>query len=176
MIPGKIEQINALKDQISELTSHTDWDKAFLEKVKIDFTYHSNKLEGNTLTYGQTIKLLKDFVTPPKAAPGELLDLINHQNILDSVFNNYNSKELSEENIKSLHKELMKNLAQWNDDGLYSPGRYKSFENVTVRSKGVIHAYTFPVEVTGAMKELIHDTNERLKDIDVNDIDKHPLR
>jgi Fic family protein len=175
MIKEKIEQINALKNQVSDLTSQTDWDNAFLEKIKIDFTYNSNKLEGNTLTYGQTIKLLKDFVTPPKAAPGELLDLINHQNILDNVFNNYNSKTLSEENIKDLHKELMKNLAQWNDDGLYSPGRYKSFENMTVRGGGVIHMYILPEEVNNAMKELLHDTNKRLTNIDIHNIDNHPL-
>jgi len=175
MVAQKIAQINILKSQLSTRSSDKNWDAAFLEKVKIDFTYNSNKLEGNTLTYGQTIKLLKDFVTPQNAAPGELLDLINHQNILDNVFNNYNAARLSEENIKTLHKELMKNLAQWNDDGLYSPGQYKAFENMTVRSNGKIHMYLLPAEVPAAMKALIDDTNEQLKSIDINDIDKHPL-
>ncbi|WP_217606907.1 Fic family protein [Chitinophaga sp. GbtcB8] len=175
MIAQKIEQINTLKSQISELTSNKDWDEAFLEKVKIDFTYNSNKLEGNTLTYGQTIKLLKDFITPQNAAPGELLDLINHQNILDIVFNNYNYESLSEESIKILHKELMKNIAQWNDDGLYSPGQYKAFENMTVRSNGKIHKYLLPAEVPDAMRALIQDTNTQLGGVDIHDIDKHPL-
>ncbi len=137
MIEQKIAQINTLKSQISALNAQQDWDEAFLEKVKIDFTYNSNKLEGNTLTYGETIKLLKDFVTPKNANLGELLDLINHQDVLDKVFNSYNSRSLSEEDIKNLHKELMKNLVQWNDDdGLYSPGRYKLFENVTCEAAG----------------------------------------
>lgn len=175
MIAGKIERINILKSKITELNPPKEWDNAFFEKVKVDFTYNSNKLEGNTLTYGQTIKLLKDFVTPENAAPGELLDLINHQSILDSVFNNYNSRSLSEESIKELHKELMKNLAQWNDDGLYSPGRYKVFENMTVRGNGKIHQYLLPAEVDAAMKTLIYNTNELLKQINIHDIDKHPL-
>lgn len=175
MIAQKIEQINALKNQISKLAPGKEWDEAFLERVKIDFTYNSNKLEGNTLTYGQTIKLLRDFVTPQNATPGELLDLINHQSILDIVFNNYSSKSLSEENIKALHKELMKNLAQWNDDGLYSPGQYKLFENMTVRSNGKIHNYLLPAEVADAMKALIHDINKQLQCVDIHNIDKHPL-
>lgn len=175
MIAQKIERINALKGKITELNPLKEWDNAFFEKVKIDFTYNSNKLEGNTLTYGQTIKLLRDFVTPENAAPGELLDLINHQNILDNVFNSYHSKSLSEENIKALHKELMKNLAQWNDDGLYSPGQYKAFENMTVRGTGRIHRYLLPAEVEVAMESLIHDTNELLRKIDIHDIDYHPL-
>lgn len=175
MIAQKIERINILKSKITELSPLKEWDNAFFEKVKVDFTYNSNKLEGNTLTYGQTIKLLKDFVTPKNAAPGELLDLINHQNVLDNVFNNYNSKSLSEDNIKALHKELMKNLAQWNDDGLYSPGQYKVFENMTVRGTGKIHQYLLPTEVDAAMKTLIHDTNEYLKKTNIHDADQHPL-
>jgi len=82
----------------------------FLERVKVDFTYNSNKLEGITLSYGQTIKLLKDFVTPQNAAPGEIFDLVNHQRILDNIFKNYRSENLSVENIKTLHQDLMKIL------------------------------------------------------------------
>lgn len=175
MIAEKIQEINFLKNQISKLHPSKEWEDAFLEKVKVDFTYNSTKIEGITLTYGQTIKLLKDFVTPQNAAQGELLDLINHQNILDNVFENYQSQSFSEENLKTLHKELMKNLTQWNDDSLYSPGRYKLFENVTVRSGGKIHTYLSPDKVSEAMKELINEVNSRLDNIDIQDIDRHPL-
>ncbi|MCF6407096.1 Fic family protein [Chitinophaga filiformis] len=175
MIERKIEQINLLKNQISSLQTDKDWDDAFLEKVKVDFTYNSNKIEGVTLTYGQTIKLLKDLVTPQNAAPGELLDLINHQKVLDNVFKNYHDESFSADNIKALHKELMKDLAQWNDDSLYSPGRYKLFENVTVRSSGKIHTYLSPSEVPSAMDKLIDEINSRLSNIDISNIDKHPL-
>ncbi|GEP98256.1 Fic family protein [Chitinophaga cymbidii] len=175
MIEHKIRKINTLKNKIEDLAPRKEWNEAFFEKVKIDFTYNSNKLEGNTLTYGQTIKLLKDFVTPPNAAPGELLDLVNHQNILNNVFANYSSQTISEDNIKALHKELMKDLAQWNDDGLYSPGQYKVFENYTMRSNGKIHNYLLPTEVASAMEELIHTTNEQLQQIDIHDVNRHPL-
>ncbi|MEI9910799.1 MAG: hypothetical protein WDO71_14670 [Bacteroidota bacterium] len=125
-ISEKFNHIETLKNGLDKLRPLQDWDDAFFRKVKIDFTYNSNKLEGNTLTYGQTIKLLKDFVTPKNAAAGELLDMINHQKILDTVFANYRSQNISEDNIKALHRELMKDIAQWGDDGLYSPGQYKS--------------------------------------------------
>ena len=138
-ITEKLELIDSLKSKIEELKPGKDWDDAFFKKVKLELTYTSNKLEGNTLTYGQTIKLLRDFVTPKDATKGEVLDMINHQKILDSIFINYRSQEISEENIKELHRELMKDRAQWADDGLYSPGQYKSFENMTVRSTGKIH-------------------------------------
>lgn len=69
MIEKKLKEINILKNQISALKIDKDWDDAFLEKVKVDFTYNSNKIEGVTLTYGQTIKLLKDFITPKMRLP-----------------------------------------------------------------------------------------------------------
>ena len=175
MIEQKFEKINILKSEIDNLAIRKEWDKAFIEKVKIDFTYNSNKLEGNTITHGQTIKLLKELITPKNAAPGELLDIINHQNILDKVFDSYASQNISEENIKILHKELMKNPAQWSDDGLYSPGQYKAFENMTVRSKGKIHNYLQPIEVPAAMASLVSATNEQLQHVGIHDIDTHPL-
>lgn len=67
-IAEQLAHIETLKSKIDELGPRKDWDDAFFRKVKIDFTYNSNKLEGNTLTYGQTIKLLRDFVAPKDAA------------------------------------------------------------------------------------------------------------
>jgi Fic family protein len=174
-ITEKLKLIDTLKSKIEELKPGKDWDEAFLKKVKFDFTYTSNKLEGNTLTYEQTIKLLRDFVTPRDATVGEVLDMINHQKILDSIFINYRSREISVEYIKEMHRELMEDSAQWADDGLYSPGQYKSFENVTVRSTGKIHTYLLPSNVAKAMEELVYYTNESLKKADTKDTNKHPL-
>lgn len=174
-IAEKFEQIEKLKGKIDVLVPQKDWDDAFFRKVKIDFTYNSNKLEGSTLTYGQTVKLLRDFVAPKDAASRELLDMINHQKILDIVFTNYRSQSISEDNVKDLHRELMKDPVQWADYGLYSPGQYKSFENMTVRSTGKIHAYMLPNQVSDAMEKLTQHTGELLKAVDVLDIDKHPL-
>jgi Fic family protein len=174
-IAEKLELIDSLKSKIDQLKPRKEWDDAFFRKVKIDFTYQSNKLEGNTLTYGQTIKLLRDFVTPQSAASGELLDMINHQKILDVIFVNYRSQSISEENIKELHRELMKDPAQWGDYGNYSPGQYKSLENMTVRATGKVHHYLPPNQVDQAMQELISRTNESLRNSDTEECDKHTL-
>jgi Fic family protein len=174
-IAEKLKSIEILKKHVDALQTKKDWDDAFFRKVKLDFTYNSNKLEGNTLTYGQTIKLLRDFITPQNAASGELLDMINHQKVLDIVFSTYRTQIISEENIKALHKELMKNIDQWSDDGLYSPGQYKIFENVTVRPSGKIHAYLQPAEVEAAMGKLVDQTNFALTEIDADKIEKHAL-
>ncbi len=175
-IAEKLKISDNLKSKIEELTPQKNWDDAFFKKVKIDFTYNSNKLEGNTLTYGQTIQLLRDFVTPKNASPGELLDMINHQKILDIVFTNYRSQNISEENIRTLHRELMKNRDQWSDEADFNPGQYKSFENYTVRTSGKIHAYMLPNQVAKAMEDLVSYTNEALKKVgQAASIENHPL-
>jgi Fic family protein len=69
----------------------------------------------------------------------------------------------------------MKDIEQWENDGLYSPGRYKVFENMTVRSTGKIYTYMPPRDVEKAMEELIRTTNELLAQKDAGSVDKHPL-
>ncbi len=174
-ITEKIQLINRLKEKADDLKPNKDWDLAFLDKVKVEFTYSSNKIEGNAITHGQTIKLLKELVTPKHATTGEVQDLINHHLVLDIVFKNYLSEKISVESIQELHKALMKNIEQWVDDGLYSPGLYKVLDNMTVRSSGKIHTYLSPREVPGAMNDLIVETNRRLDNADVTDTNKHPL-
>lgn len=175
-IAEKLGLVDSLKSKIEGLNPRKDWDDAFFKKVKFEFTYISNKLEGNNLTYGQTIKLLRDFVTPKDALEGEVLDMVNHQKILDRIFINYRSKEISEESIKELHGELMKNRVQWtNSEGLYRPGQYKEFENMTVRSTGKIHTYLLPNQIPQAMERLIQHINILLKEVNILNTDKHPL-
>lgn len=56
-IDDKLKKINSLQAQINKLIpDQQKWNVDFMEKVKIDFTFASNKLEGNTVTYGQTIR------------------------------------------------------------------------------------------------------------------------
>lgn len=41
-----IEKVNLLYWQVKAISNNNKWDKDFIEKVKIDFTYNSNRLEG----------------------------------------------------------------------------------------------------------------------------------
>lgn len=67
-IEDKLHLINKLKAEVDNIMPQKAWDEAFLEKIKIELTYNSNKIESNTITYSQTVKLLEDFVTPQNAS------------------------------------------------------------------------------------------------------------
>lgn len=161
-LSDKLLFITGLKDELARSFFQKEWDQPFLEQVKLDFTYYSNKLEGNMLTYGQTLQILRDLTAPKDANLGEVVDIINHKKVLDIVFRQYRSSEISEKYILELHHALMKDISQWIDDGYYSPGRYKDTENFAVRSKGEVHSYLAPKEVPNAMQDLILKVNNML--------------
>lgn len=171
----KFREISRLKSELDSSPRNPTWDEDFLESVKVDFTYSSNKIEGSKLTYGQTLQLLRDLVTPRNVAPGDMLSAINHKKALDLVFADYNANKISEERIKSLHAVLMKDMDQWSDYAQYSPGHYKAFENHTQRESGKIHSYLHPDRVQGAMDNLISETNEKVDKASTRNIENHPL-
>lgn len=88
-IEDQFKTINRLQKQILKLEPHPEpWDEEYLDKVKVDFTYASNNLEGNKISHGQTVQILKDFVSPKDAAVSDYLDILNHKKVLDIVFEN----------------------------------------------------------------------------------------
>ncbi len=168
-----LDKVNLLYNNVKAISGNNNWDKYFIEKVKIDFTYNSNKLEGNTLTYGETISFLKNITVPQKSQK-DLLDIENHQKVLDKLFEQFN-EPFSVESIKDIHKELMKDYDQWDYDTLPNPGKFKMFENYAVLPSGKIKEYMKPVEVEKAINELINNTNNLLLQTDLKDIKRHPL-
>jgi Fic family protein len=175
-ILAKLKKIDRLKKKSDDAGTDKDWDQDFIEKIKIDFTYNSNKIEGNALTYGQTIQLLKEFVAPKNTSTADCLDILNHKQVLDEVFEQYQATEITEANIKRLHKALMKSPDQWSDSIHYDPGKYKILENVTTRSSGKIHHYKQPIEVSAAIYDLIKNTNHRLSVLIADGNDDHILK
>lgn len=150
-----------------------NWDNDFIEKVKYDFTYNSNKLEGNALTYGETISFLKNITIPQKSQK-DLLDIENHQKILDKVFEQFEAP-FSIEMIKDIHSELMKDYDQWDYEALPNPGQFKLFENYSILPSGKIKEYMKPHLVEEAVGQLVHNTNLQLSQINISKLDKHPI-
>lgn len=167
------DKLNQLYLRLQAISQNKYWDWEFIEKVKIDFTYNSNKLEGNALTYGETISFLKN-ITTPKRSQKDLLDIENHFKLLDKVFEQFNHT-FSIGFIKEIHEELMKDEEQWDFETLPNPGKFKLFENFAIRSSGEIKSYLKPKEVELAVNELVKNINFRLQHWDLNKIDEHPL-
>jgi Fic family protein len=51
----------------------------------IDMTYHSNAIEGNTLSYSETKLVLENGITISGKSMNEHLEVINHKDAIDFV-------------------------------------------------------------------------------------------
>ena len=89
----RLQLLIRLNDTLNRLYLKDQWDADFREKIAIDLTYESNRMEGNTLTYGETIAFLKQATLPQSRRLKDVLDIQNHQAVLTKVFGAYNGKE-----------------------------------------------------------------------------------
>ncbi|MBT1710299.1 hypothetical protein KK062_18780 [Fulvivirgaceae bacterium PWU5] len=123
--------------------SFSHWGEKEKEAIRSNFTYHSTKIEGLTLTYGETIKFLKDNIVRTGMKMKDVYDLKNHRDVLNKIFSAFEETSLSEQTIRSLHGELMKDDAQWEvQDALLAPaGHYKTEDNFTLRPNGQYYMY-----------------------------------
>ena len=81
--------------------------KDYLEDLITRSTYHSNAIEGSTLTYAETYAILyndNSFKIEGKE-PREIYEAINHKKALELVFKNLqNNEEFDERLIKKLNE------------------------------------------------------------------------
>ena len=87
--------------------------KDYLEDFITRSTYHSNAIEGNTLTYAETYAILynnNSFKIDGKE-PREIYEAINHKKALELVFKNLqNNEKFDERVIKKLNDTINRDI------------------------------------------------------------------
>ena len=134
----------------STLDQHRPLDPAIVRNLREDlivrWTYHSNAIEGNTLTLQET-KVALEGITIGGKSIREHLEAVNHKNAIllleDLVQKN---EPLTEWTIKSLHQLILKGI---DDD---NAGRYRT---VNVRISGAEHLPPDQVRVPELMEQFI---------------------
>lgn len=125
------KQIISLKDSLDQ---HRPLDPAIVANLREDlivrWTYHSNAIEGNTLTLRET-KVVLEGITIGGKSLREHLEAVNHRDailLLEELVQK--NEPLDEWTIKSLHHLILKGI---NGD---NAGRYRT---VNVRISGAEH-------------------------------------
>ncbi len=87
--------------------------KEYLEDLITRSTYHSNAIEGSTLTYAETYAILYNdntFKIEGKE-PREIYEAINHKKALELVFKNLqNKEEFDERFIKKINETINRDI------------------------------------------------------------------
>ncbi|HQJ84169.1 MAG TPA: Fic family protein [Candidatus Paceibacterota bacterium] len=126
------------------------------DQFVLSLTYHSNSLEGSSLTENDTAAIIFDNVAIPHKSVIEHLEAKNHQTALEYLFSTVKPAEhLSEEYILKLHSLIMNSIRA--DAGFY--------RNHGVRIVGTNVPTANYVKIPTLMAELVADINHKEKDV-----------
>lgn len=126
LLQSKLDSAAKLKAQLDALRPLPEHSVASLhDKIALEWTYHSNAIEGNTLTLRET-KVVLEGITVGGKSMREHFEAINHRDAIFFVEAIVSSNEpLSERHIKDIHALVLRGVDS--DEA----GRYRR-ENVVI--------------------------------------------
>lgn len=131
--------------------------KEYLEDLITRSTYHSNGIEGSTLTYAETYAILyndNSFKIQGKE-PREIYEAINHKKALEVVFDNLKSNgNFDERFIKKLNETINKDIKDT-----------EGYRKVQVFITGTEYIPPEPEKVPNLMNYFIYNYNHDEQDI-----------
>ena len=167
-----MSQIQELLKEIDSAKAHLDslrpldreQEDRVMQKFRLWWTYHSNAIEGNTLTQGETEMFLMEGLTAKGKPLKDHLDLRGHSNAINYLLGFIHDKEvLTEAAIRKLHEVLLVEPYQVQaitPDGLptmktVALGQYKTQPNHVRTPTGETHFYATPEETPAKMQDLM---------------------
>ncbi|MBI5142910.1 MAG: Fic family protein [Nitrospirae bacterium] len=167
----KTPDLETLLATIDELKIQIDTNKplqkerwiAIQEKLRVEWTYSSNAIEGSALTRGETLFFLKEGLTVEGKPFKDFLDARNHAEALDYLYEIIqDNRPISEGTIKEINALLLSGVNCTDAVNEYGkkikkaahPGKYKSLPNHVLQPDGTIHFHTEPIQVPDEMEIL----------------------
>ncbi|HNU06564.1 MAG TPA: Fic family protein [Pyrinomonadaceae bacterium] len=150
-----------------------------MQKFRLDWNYHSNNLEGNTLTYGETKALILFGVTAQGKPLRDHFEITGHNEAINWVLDLVKSETpLTEKFIRELHTLVLKEDSfkeAQTADGQPTRrrivvGKYKIQPNHVVTVTGETFYFATPEETPAKMKELVDWFREQRERPDVDPI------
>jgi Fic family protein len=178
---GITTEITNLANELADLPELTEERRNQLEKkIRLEFHYNSNHLEGNTLTYSETELLLVFDETRGTHSLREYEEMKASDVALEMIKDLANAKaEISETFIKNLNEVLL--VRPYYKEAItrdgqrtkrrISIGEYKSHPNSVLLDNGEIFEYTPPHETPAKMGELIFWLKERIEKKDMHPVE-----
>jgi len=165
-----IERIQELKARIDELRPlDKETEGRIFQKFRLDWNFHSNAIEGNTLDYGETVAFLMHNVTAKGKPFKDYIDLKGHDTAINYVNALIKDDDvISEKEIRALHEIILQEpyeVDTVSPSGLPSKkqiqiGSYKTSPNHVKTATGAIHYYATPEETPAKMHDLMDWYNQ----------------
>jgi len=120
-----LKRIQEKKDRLDKLRPlSTDAVKKILEDIRLRHTYHSDAIEGNTLTLQETKLVLDEGITIGGKPLKDHIEARNDAEAFDLMIDLVNAKKsISQETIQQIHEVVTKGLLK--DAGKYRAGNVR---------------------------------------------------
>ena len=132
------------------------------DRIKVEFLYHSNHLEGSTFSKENLEKLITDNIVEGNHAIDDILETNNSLEVFDQVIKD-SIEPLDKYMLFKWHKLLKRGTV---DEEIHNTGMWKKYEN---RLKGVDLKLASPLEVDNLMYNLLMVWQETL-DATIEDV------
>ena len=175
-----LEKALVLKDELETFRPLTqEQEQRIMQKFRLDWNFHSNHLEGNSLTYGETKALILFGITAQGKPLKDHLEMEGHNEAVEWVTERVKGEyPLTESFIRELHQLLLKE-PYWVDaltpEGAPTRkkveiGKYKSLPNHVLTPTGEMFYFATPEETPAKMDDLMHWYRERVEADSLNPI------
>lgn len=143
-----LKEVDVLKEQLSALRPlPAEALKKIQDALDIEYTYESNRIEGNTLTLQETALVVNEGVTISGKSMREHLEAINHAEAISYIKDIAKQDiEISERTLKEIHALILHGIDREN------AGRYRT---VPVMISGSTHMPPQPYLIEKQMEDFI---------------------
>lgn len=171
------EQLKAELDSLRPLDKERE--AIVLQKLRLDWNYHSNHLEGNSLTFGETKALILFGITAQGKPLQDHIEITGHDEAIKWIEDVVKKREsLTESCIRQLHVLLLKEPQKVDaitPDGqptkkLIKVGEYKTTPNHVKTKTGEIFRFASPEETPAKMYDLLEWFKEKEADKETHPI------
>ncbi len=155
------ELIKQIDELHTEINSHGKLDKIIRNKIqykfRLDWNYHSNAMEGNSLTRQETRSIMINNVTVDGKPLRDVIEIKRHDSVITDILKiGKGELRLSEKRIKDIHKaiiieddlELAKQVGEW-----------KQIPNHVINYKDEKYEFTLPNDVASEIHQLLNWLN-----------------
>ena len=174
MPPNPLDAVDRLKRELDALCPlPPDTVERVAQKLRIDANYHSNAIEGNSLTLGETRSLIFYDRTARGKPMRDHIDVRGHDDAVKAVEAAVREKqEVTQAFVRELHRILLREpyeVDAHTPDGARTKrtirvGAYKTAPNNVKTLTGETYFFTPPERVQMEMTELLDWVREREKE------------
>jgi Fic family protein/DNA-binding XRE family transcriptional regulator len=143
-IKSILKEIDSCKAKLTKLREFDSY--RISQALELEYTFESNRIEGNTLTLRETDLVINEGLTISGKSMREHLEAINHSDAIAYVKHLIDKKtDINEREVLSIHNLILRGIDQAN------AGRYRQ---VQVMIKGSSHTPPAPYILPNKMEDM----------------------